>query len=254
MRLQDLDRKGFFVVTVNNMVQKKMGNPAPFSRVAAWSRGLKALNRTLRGGGALPCLLTLLLAVLFLSGCGQNAEYLLNVDAGTKRAEEKKAGKHMTDYYDQFFRSVVERASIHPQPGDLPALRDLPKDTEGRVNWTAAVMGGFINPRGTLDPKDADKERPPLNMNIFIEAKVPLMANVIFPHSIHTYWLKCSNCHPKIFLAQAGANPITMDEIWKGKWCGRCHGKVAFGFWPRANCLRCHMILKGRSLEKERWK
>jgi len=197
----------------------------------------------------------LMLAVasaVLLSGCGQEAKYLLDNNAGTKQATEEKAGKQMTDYYDKFFRSVVQRASIHPLPGDLPALRDLPKDTEGRVNWTAAVMGGFINPRGTLNPKD--KEKPPLDLNIFIEAKVPLMANVIFPHSIHTYWLKCSNCHPKIFLAETGANPITMNEIWQGKWCGRCHGKVAFGFWPRANCLRCHMILKGRSLERERWK
>jgi len=191
-------------------------------------------------------------ATLLLSGCGKKAEYLLDLNAGTKKAEEEKAGKHMTDYYDKFFRSVVQRTSIRPSPKDLPALRDLPKDTENRVNWTASVMGGFINPRGTLDPKD--KEKPPLDLNVFIEAKVPLMANVIFPHSIHTYWLKCSNCHPKIFLAEAGANPITMNEIWQGKWCGRCHGKVAFGFWPRANCLRCHMILKGRSLEKERWR
>jgi len=191
---------------------------------------------------------------LLLAGCGKKAEYLLDLNAGTKKAEQEKAGKHVTDYYDQFFRSVVQRASIHPLSTDLPALRDLPKDTEGRVNWTASVMGGFINPRGTLDPRDKAKEKPMLDLNVFIEAKVPLMANVIFPHSIHTYWLKCSNCHPKIFLAEAGANPITMNEIWKGKWCGRCHGKVAFGFWPRANCLRCHMILKGRSLERERWR
>jgi len=193
-------------------------------------------------------------AALLLYGCRQNADSLLNLDVGTKKAEEEKAGGHMTDYYDKFFRSVVQRASMRPSSTDLPALRDLPKDTEGRVNWTASVMGGFINPRGTLDARDKDKEKPPLDLNIFIEAKVPLMANVIFPHSIHTYWLKCSNCHPKIFLAEAGANPITMNEIWQGKWCGRCHGKVAFGFWPRANCLRCHMILKGRSLEREKWK
>lgn len=191
-------------------------------------------------------------SAVLLSGCSQEAKYLLDNNNGPQKAAEETSGQRMTEYYDKFFRSVVQRASIRPLPGDLPALRDLPKDTEGRVSWTAAVMGGFIDPRGTLNSKD--KEKPPLDLNIFIEAKVPLMANVIFPHSIHTYWLKCSNCHPKIFLAETGANPITMNEIWQGKWCGRCHGKVAFGFWPRANCLRCHMILKGRSLEKERWK
>ncbi len=208
--------------------------------------------RVIVKGKILSLLILTVASALLLSGCRQKTRDLLNIDAGTKKAEKEKAGGHMTDYYDKFFRSVVQRASIRSSPEDLPALRDLPKDTEGRVNWTASVMGGFINPRGVLDPKD--KEKPPLDLNIFIEAKVPLMANVIFPHSIHTYWLKCSNCHPKIFLAEAGANPITMNEIWQGKWCGRCHGKVAFDFWPRANCLRCHMILKGRSLEKEQWK
>ncbi len=193
------------------------------------------------------------LLVWGLWGCGtDNVDYLLNFKAGTKQEEVDKAGGHMSDYYEQFYRSVVQRASMKVLPGEPTALNSLPKDTEGLVNWTASVMGGFINPRGTLDPKD--KEKPMLDLNIFIEAKVPLMANVIFPHSIHTYWLKCSNCHPKIFIPEAGANPITMDEIWKGKWCGRCHGKVAFTFWPRANCLRCHSILKGRSLETERWK
>jgi len=209
------------------------------------------LREIVRGNIVRAIILTAAFAV-FISGCSKKAEYLLDLDAGTKKEAQKKAGGHMTDYYDQFFRTVAQKASIRPLPTDLPALRNLPKDTEGRVNWTASVMGGFINPRGVLDTKD--KEKPPLDLNIFIEAKVPLMANVIFPHSIHTYWLKCSNCHPKIFLAEAGANPITMNEIWEGKWCGRCHGKVAFDFWPRVNCLRCHMILKGRSLEKEQWR
>jgi len=254
MDTQDLDIKGFFVVGINVMWLKSNGNQVHASSRMSLATFLPAILKSLIRGRAGGLLVLALAGGVFLSGCSGEADYLLNLNAGTKKAAEEKAGKHLTDYYDQFFKFVVERASIHPEPGDLPALEDLPKDTEGRVNWTAAVMGGFINPRGTLDPKDAAKERPPLNLNVFIEAKVPLMANVIFPHSIHTYWLKCSNCHPKIFIAEAGANPITMNEIWQGKWCGRCHGKVAFGFWPRANCLRCHMILKGRSLQREKWR
>ncbi|GMR04855.1 MAG: hypothetical protein BMS9Abin23_0769 [Thermodesulfobacteriota bacterium] len=171
----------------------------------------------------------------------------------TEKIEKKnKETTLLSGYYEKFYELVSKRASIRPGVTKLPALKDLPKDTEGQVQWTAAVVGGFINPRGSLDPKAT--EPPPLDLNIFIEAKVPLMANVIFPHSIHTYWLKCSNCHPGIFLPEAGANPISMNEIFKGKWCGRCHGKVAFTFWPRANCVRCHIILKGESLERERWK
>ncbi|MBI5344853.1 MAG: cytochrome c3 family protein [Deltaproteobacteria bacterium] len=151
----------------------------------------------------------------------------------------------MSDYYEGFYKEVTKRVGSRKGVSQVLALDALPKDPAGNVNWTAAVVNGYINPRASLDPGVEDD--PPLNLNIFIEAKVPLMANVIFPHSIHTYWLSCNNCHPKIFLPEAGANPISMDEIFKGEWCGRCHNKVAFAFWPRENCVRCHIVLKGHS-------
>jgi c(7)-type cytochrome triheme protein len=31
---------------------------------------------------------------------------------------------------------------------------------------------------------------------------------------------------------------MTMVGIAEGKWCGRCHGKVAF---PLTDCQRCHV-------------
>ncbi len=34
---------------------------------------------------------------------------------------------------------------------------------------------------------------------------------------------------------------MTMRGIVKGKWCGRCHNKVAF---PLSNCTRCHTVPK----------
>ncbi|MBI5453055.1 MAG: cytochrome c3 family protein [Deltaproteobacteria bacterium] len=186
-----------------------------------------------------------------LAGCGGMAEdldTLINADV-TKKVDEKA---NLDDYYEKFYKEVARRSHIKPGTSDIKALDSLPKDPSGNVNWTAAVVNGYINPRGSLDP--GVPEDQPLNLNIFIEAKVPLMANVLFPHSIHTYWLSCNNCHPKIFIPEAGANPISMDEIFKGQWCGRCHGKVAFTFWPRENCVRCHIVLKGQSLERETFK
>jgi c(7)-type cytochrome triheme protein len=38
-----------------------------------------------------------------------------------------------------------------------------------------------------------------------------------------------------------GANPVSMDRIIRGEYCGRCHGVVAF---PFTDCLRCHSRLK----------
>jgi len=80
------------------------------------------------------------------------------------------------------------------------------------------------------------------------------MNDVLYPHDIHTYWLKCDICHDTkggaIFNQEAGSNNVTMRAmIGENKWCGRCHDKVAF---PLADCPRCHTIPKG-SEKKEEW-
>lgn len=191
-------------------------------------------------------------AAFMLGGCGiENMDEILNADTSAK-AKAMQGDGNSDDYYNKFYGEATRMSRLKEGTKEIVALDALPKDPFGNVNWTVAVLKGYINPRPSLDAEVVDD--PPLNLNIFIEAKVPLMYNVIFPHSIHTYWLSCNNCHPKIFLPEAGANPISMEEIFKGQWCGRCHGKVAFNFWPRSNCLRCHMVPKGQSLERERYK
>jgi len=63
--------------------------------------------------------------------------------------------------------------------------------------------------------------------------------DAFFPHSSHTQWMDCRQCHPRIFPKRG--TRITMDDIFKGKYCGECHGKVAF---PAATgCERCHTTL-----------
>ncbi|MCK4738652.1 MAG: hypothetical protein KAT46_01765 [Deltaproteobacteria bacterium] len=124
----------------------------------------------------------------------------------------------------------------HPQ-----ALQSegLPKDRYGLVDWAKLVNDGSIEPLHSLD-EDED-ELPPLDVDVVIHSKGDYVKDVKYPHQIHTYWLSCENCHPAIFEMGAGANPISMVEIAEGKWCGRCHGKVAF---PLADCNRCHTIPK----------
>ncbi|MBI5810544.1 MAG: cytochrome c3 family protein [Deltaproteobacteria bacterium] len=188
-----------------------------------------------------PHKLFLSIAALFLfAGCGMGGDLDRLINPAEQR-RETGGPQELSDYYEGFYKEVTKRVGSRKGVSQVQALDALPKDPAGNVSWTAAVVNGYINPRASLDPGVEDD--PPLNLNIFIEAKVPLMANVIFPHSIHTYWLSCNNCHPKIFLPEAGANPISMDEIFKGEWCGRCHNKVAFAFWPRENCVRCHIVL-----------
>ncbi len=191
---------------------------------------------------------------VFLTGCVDiMGEVLYEKDEAAEASQSMSASTYYESFYSQATKMKYQESD--KGTGSLPALDALPKDSYGHVNWTLAVMEGSLNPKGSLSPDAEDED--PLDLNVFIEAKVALMANVIFPHSIHTYWLSCANCHPGIFIPEAGANDMTMDGIFKGKWCGRCHGKVAFppGYDvnPKANCIRCHVIPKQMSRERESW-
>ena len=194
------------------------------------------------------------LGILPLGGCAFDEDLNALMYPPTIKSSISSSAQ-ANDYYDKFYKEMTSHKRVSKGTSNITALEALPKDGLGNVNWTVAVVEGVIAPRSSLTSVEDDELDMPLDLNIFIEAKTPLMANVLFPHSIHTYWLSCNNCHPKIFIPEAGANPISMVEIWEGQWCGRCHGKVAFNvFMPRTNCVRCHVVRKGDSLEKERWR
>ena len=109
-------------------------------------------------------------------------------------------------------------------------------DFGNHVDWVKVLNDGLINPRydrvdPTVEPivMDLDIVRP-------VKASVP---DVVFPHKPHTEWLHCSNCHPKIFVPQAGSNKISMAAILLGEKCGVCHGKVSFPVTTKS-CTKCH--------------
>jgi c(7)-type cytochrome triheme protein len=117
------------------------------------------------------------------------------------------------------------------------ALRVLPKTKAGDIDWVAAIKEGILNPRGSL-AATGPQDSPILNLDIvFNVSEAYPVPNVVFPHAPHTIWLNCNNCHPSIFIMKQGANPVSMDRIIRGEYCGRCHGVVAF---PVTDCLRCH--------------
>jgi c(7)-type cytochrome triheme protein len=116
------------------------------------------------------------------------------------------------------------------------ALSQLPPDGAGnKVNWVQAIDSGAINPRTNILPETKVRIRD----DAIIVAKFGSMPAVRFPHRQHTLWLDCSNCHDKLFKAQAGANRFSMQAILEGQQCGLCHGAVAF---PLTECLRCHSV------------
>ncbi len=127
----------------------------------------------------------------------------------------------------------------HPQ---ALSANGLPKDRYGLIDWARLVRENLIKPRHAL--KAGVDEMPPLQMDVLIVAKGDFVDDVIYPHEMHTYWLKCEVCHPGIFIPAAGQNNMTMIGIVEGKWCGRCHNKVAF---PLTDCSRCHVSPKKTS-------
>lgn len=128
-------------------------------------------------------------------------------------------------------------SSIHTLQDPKQSMKDFPKDRRGEVNWVEALKQGVINPRQTKTGQPEDGAPMKIFDHDILMTDTAAMPHVLFPHLAHTRWLSCGNCHPDIFLPKNNANPITMEKVLKGQFCGRCHGKVSFALWT---CERCH--------------
>lgn len=115
------------------------------------------------------------------------------------------------------------------------AMADFPKDRRLQIDWVRTLEQGLINPRADLR---GEGDMLVMDMDIIMK-NTAYMPWVRFPHLAHTRWLHCSNCHPRIFLPQEGANAIEMNKVLRGQFCGVCHDKVAFSLFV---CERCHSI------------
>ena len=116
------------------------------------------------------------------------------------------------------------------------ALEPLPEDTAGNlVDWIQAYDEEAIAPRPRRSGEGEIRIR---DTNILMKT-TGSAAYVLFPHRAHTQWLACENCHDAMFRREVGTTPFTMMDILQGRYCGRCHGAVAF---PLTECNRCHSV------------
>lgn len=127
----------------------------------------------------------------------------------------------------------AENAKTWPELAKL-----LPKDIAGQEDWVEALKAGVIAPRTGLDPMAP--ERQVETINIDLASSTSKVFTVTFPHEPHTRWIACSSCHPSIFPLRRTAEPtvVTMAKIREGRYCGTCHGRVAFDI--KGECARCH--------------
>lgn len=129
----------------------------------------------------------------------------------------------------------VQNNAIVTLQDPVAALHDFPRDRRMQVDWVKALDQGLIEPRADLLGKS---QMTTLDKDIVFK-NTQFMPWVRFPHIAHTKWLACENCHPKIFIPQQGANPISMNKVLRGEYCGVCHDKVAFSLFI---CERCHSV------------
>ena len=124
--------------------------------------------------------------------------------------------------------------AILQEPGQ--ALSVLAPDTAGnKVDWLTALRLGEIEPRTNIFPETKIEV---LDQDILMK-ETSDMPMVLFPHEAHTLWLDCSNCHDKLFKREIGTTEFGMFDILAGRYCGQCHGAVAF---PLTECKRCHSV------------
>jgi len=115
----------------------------------------------------------------------------------------------------------------------------FPRDRYGNgVDWEKAMENGSINTIDHIEGVSLKKSTRPVQQDFAIKPKSAGMAEIIFSHKKHVSWNGCEVCHPDIFAGgKRGSTKYTMNDINEGKFCGVCHGTVAF---PQADCNRCH--------------
>lgn len=127
--------------------------------------------------------------------------------------------------------------NIMQEPGE--AMVDFPMDRLGMIDWVKAIDEEYVTPRKSLSGDEFDGEMLlEMDMDIIMK-QTSFMPHVRFPHLAHTKWLTCSNCHPKIFIPQLEGNPVSMEKVLRGEFCGVCHDKVSFSL---LTCERCHSV------------
>jgi c(7)-type cytochrome triheme protein len=116
--------------------------------------------------------------------------------------------------------------------------KKLPRARFGdKINWVEAEENGQIKPKDYLEGVSFEEEPLKYSSEVEMKSRVSEIPDIIYSHKKHTAWIGCEVCHPDIFEIEKGGTKYTMQEIFAGKYCGACHGKVAF---PNLNCRGCH--------------
>ncbi len=117
----------------------------------------------------------------------------------------------------------------------------LPRDHAGNIDWMAALDRGIIRPRPNLPGDPAPTDAAPFKFGFdFFFPGPDTTFDAFFPHSKHTEWLNCAQCHARLFPYRN--LKIQMADIFQGKFCAECHGRVSYPVLT--GCERCHVRMQ----------
>lgn len=117
-------------------------------------------------------------------------------------------------------------------------VKGLPRARFGnRVDWTKAEEEGLVELEDHLEGISIPGRDLMVLEDRVLHSEVVGMPAILFSHEKHTVWSGCELCHPQIFGIRKRAQVYDMQDIFDGRFCGACHGSVAF---PSTDCRSCH--------------
>ncbi len=105
------------------------------------------------------------------------------------------------------------------------------------INWIKAENDGVVKIKDYLNGISDERKSEETPSDTVFEPREAGLPQIIFSHKKHAVWNGCKLCHPLLFKEEKNGTKFTMEDIFNGKSCGVCHGKVSF---PTLDCRRCH--------------
>jgi c(7)-type cytochrome triheme protein len=118
------------------------------------------------------------------------------------------------------------------------SVKGFPRARFGnKVDWLKAEEKGQIKLKDYLEGITIKRKALKIPLDTEIKSQELGMPDIVFSHQKHAVWNGCELCHPEIFGVKKGVTVYSMQDIFEGRFCGACHGKVAF---VNQDCQLCH--------------
>jgi c(7)-type cytochrome triheme protein len=158
---------------------------------------------------------------------------------GKQKIFESCAKEYTREQYPRCARCHALQQGGERQEAFFRFSERMPAEPFGNgINWEKAEQEGAIKLIDYLPGVSVAKAKFKSQQDFSLSSKIEGMPDIIFSHQKHTTWSGCELCHPEIFTGiRKGSTKYSMIEVFDGKYCGVCHGKVAF---PSTDCQRCH--------------